>query len=106
MDIIKLKDVAIKNIETDMYCLSEGCPTCGYGSDYCTEVDIYFNDGTRLGCKLHESNGYSTDFSVGYFVILFCSNLQNIQEMSKNDFVEWFKDIISKDFYGRIDFTS
>ena len=40
-EIIKLKDDAITSIDTGNWSIG-GCPTCDYGSDYCTEIKIYF----------------------------------------------------------------
>ena len=104
MDIIKLKDVAIKNIDTDMNCLSEGCVTCGYGSDYCTEVAIKFSDNSYIHAEYHESYNYSDKFSIGYFVRLFCQNIQTIELMTKDEFVGWFKATVSEDFYDEVTF--
>ena len=98
MAIIKLIDNAIVNIETDMNCYDEGCITCGYGSDYCTEIIIQFSDNSCIHAEYHESYHYSDTFSLGYFIGLFCRNVQNIESMTKDEFVNWFKMTVSNDF--------
>lgn len=104
MVIIKLKDSAIENIDTDMTCYDEGCPTCGYGSDYCTEVVIKFSDNSYIHAEYHESDDCSDTFSIGYFVRLFCQNIQNIESMTKDEFIGWFKATVSNDFYNDVKF--
>ena len=104
MIVIKLKDSAIENIKTDMTCLSEGCETCGYGSDYCTEIAIKFSDNTYYHAEYHESYNYSDSFSIGYFVRLFCQNIQTIETMTKDEFIDWFKATVSNDFYNNVNF--
>lgn len=104
MVIIKLKDSAIENIDTDMTCYDEGCPTCGYGSDYCTEIVIKFSDNNYIRAEYHDSYDYSDTFSIGYFVRLFCQNIQNIESMTKDEFIGWFKATVSNDFYNDVKF--
>lgn len=104
MVIIKLKDSAIENIDTDMTCYNEGCVTCGYGSDYCTEVGIRFSDNTYYHAEYHESYNYSDSFSIGYFVRLFCQNVSNIEVMSKDEFIDWLRATLSKDFNNKVSF--
>lgn len=104
MEIIKLKNSVIENIDTDMTCLSEGCWTCGYGSDYCTTITIRFDDNDRLRAERHSEYDYDEDFSIGYFVRLFCQNFENIQEMDKEDFIQWFKNEVSSQF-SRVEFN-
>lgn len=104
MIIIKLKDSAIENIDTDMTCLSEGCETCGYGSDYCTEIAIKFSDNTYYHAEYHESYNYSDSFSIWYFVRLFCQNIQTIEAMTKDEFIDWIRYKLSNDFHNKVSF--
>lgn len=105
MTIIKLKDCSIENIDTDMTCYSEGCETCGYGSDYCTEVTVEFDDYTSINAEYHSEYNYDDNFSIGYFVRLFCQNFEKIQNMTKDTFIEWFKNTVSEDFYNDVKFS-
>lgn len=104
MTIIKLRDSAIENIDTDMTCYDEGCPTCGYGSDYCTEVAIKFSDNTYYHAEYHTSYNYSDSFSIEYFVRLFCQNIQNIEAMTKDEFIDWIRAKLSNDFNNKVSF--
>lgn len=100
MVIIKLKDCSIENINTNMICYFEGCHTCGYGSDYCTEITIRFDDHSRMVAEYHSEYDYDEDFSIGYFVRLFCQNFESIQNMTKDDFIYWFKNEVGNQFFG------
>lgn len=102
MQIVKLTDSYISDIQTDLDCLSRGCETCGYGSDYCTTVKIYFGDSwsDKICAEYHNSYSFSESFSIGYFVRMFCNNIEAIQNMSKDEFQKWFMKTVENDFSG------
>lgn len=106
-EIVKLQDCSIVDIQTDMDCLSAGCKTCGYGSDYCTTVKVaifngedkdYRNKYTYLEAEYHESYNFSEEFSIGYFIRLFAKNYEKITTFTKKEFIDWYKDVLKKDF--------
>lgn len=87
--LISLIDDAIMDVVTYTFLESEGCPTCGYGSDYCTDVTIYFKNENFITTSVHSST-LDTSFSVSFFVRFFCSNLEKIQQMTKQEFIDFF----------------
>lgn len=97
MEIIKLVDDAVINIYTDHDYIS-GCPTCDYGSDYCTEVIIAFNNHKRIIIERHQMYDFDEDFSIGYFIKLFCSNNEKFASMTADEFIEFITTEIKKDF--------
>lgn len=98
MEIIKLVDDAVTNIYTDHQCYCEGCPTCGYGSDYCTTMEIYFKNHSYIKFENHNMYDFDEDFSIGYFIKLFCSNNEKFTSMTADEFVEFITTEIKKDF--------
>ncbi len=98
IEIIKLKDDAVIDFNMNCECYSTGCPTCGYGSDYCTEMEICFKNHSSISFKLHEMYGYVESFSVGYFMKLFCSNFEKFSEMTVDEFINFATTEIKKDF--------
>ena len=100
MKIIKLKDNAVINIKTDNYCYDRGCDTCGYDSDYCTELTITFDDMDTYTYERHQMYHYDENFSIGYFVKLFCSNIDTFANMAKEEFKKFIENKIKEDFQG------
>lgn len=96
-EIIRLKDDVITSIDTDHWSVG-GCPTCDYGSDYCTQVDIYFKNHPRIGFARHKMYYYDEDFSVGYFIQLFCNNFDKFVDMTADEFVNFITEKIKADF--------
>jgi hypothetical protein len=96
--IIELKDGAVTDIYTDQCCYSGGCETCGYGSDYCTELTITFDDNDTYTAERHKMYDYDENFSIGYFVKLFCANVDNFAEMTKEEFKHFIANKIKEDF--------
>ena len=97
-EIIKLKDDAVIRIDTDHNCYSLGCPTCGYGSDYCTEMEIGFKNHQGITFTRHKMYDFDEDFSVGYFIGLFCSNYEKFADMTADEFIEFITTEIKRDF--------
>ena len=97
MEIIKLADDVVTAIDTDHSYIS-GCPTCDYGSDYCTQIEIEFNIHKGIRFERHQMYNYDEDFSIGYFIKLFCGNYEKFVTMTADEFVEFITTEIKKDF--------
>lgn len=97
-EIIKLKDDAVIDFYTNHTCYDTGCPTCGYGSCYCTEMEIYFINHSSISFELDEMYGYNEDFSLGYFMRLFGLNFEKFSEMTVDEFINFTTTEIKKDF--------
>ena len=100
MEIIKLKDNAVIDIKTDNYCYNRGCDTCGYGSDYCKELVVRFDDMDTYTYERHQMYDYDESFSIGYFIKLFCANIDTFVNMTKEEFKEFIDNKIKEDFQG------
>lgn len=97
-EIIKLTDDAVVDIKTDYDCYSLGCPTCGYGSDFCTTMEIRFKNHNAIGFENHNMYEYDEAFSVGYFIKLFCSNNEKFSSMTAEEFIDFITTEITRDF--------
>lgn len=100
-EIIKLKDDAITNIDTGHWSI-HGCPTCDYGSDYCTEIKIYFKNYPSITFERHKMYEYDEDFSVGYFIKLFCINCDKFADMTASEFIDFITTEITRDFEVKV----
>ena len=100
-EIIKLKDDAVTSIDTNHWSIG-GCPTCDWGSDYCTEIEIYFKNHPRIIFERHKMYYYDEDFSVGYFIKLFCTNYEKFADMTASEFVDFITTEITRNFEVKI----
>ena len=96
-EIITLTDDAVVDIATDHY-YSPGCPTCDYGSDYCTTMEILFKAHTPIRFARHQMYEYDENFSVGYFIRLFCCNAERFPSMTAEEFIAFITAEITRDF--------
>lgn len=85
--LIKMVDGGLVNY-TDNYNYVEGCPTCDYGSEYITELDI---DLTKYKLHIETNKMYDYVLSEGQMIKLFLSEYNNIQSMTEAEFIGWFK---------------
>ena len=46
----------------------------------------------------HRMYGYDEDFSVGYFIKLFCTNYEKFADMTVSEFVDFITTEITRDF--------
>lgn len=81
--LIELKDVTITRIYED-YFANGGCETCDWGSSYGYEYDFTFSDETTFTVKLGDM--YDSPVSEGDLMIFFLNNLEEIKEMTKEEF--------------------
>ena len=83
-EILKLKDGAITNIESDNWKM-DGCPTCDFGAKYITELTV---KTTSLSIKIEFANEYDY-VSVATILSVFLQNTNTITEMTERQFADW-----------------
>lgn len=85
--LIKMLDGGILNYVDDNYHY-DGCPTCNYGSEYITEVDITLVHHT-IHIKTNQMYEYA--LSEGQMIRLFLTEYDAIRAMTEKEFIDWFK---------------
>ena len=85
--LIKMVDGGLVNYDDD-YRSYGGCPTCDYGSEYITEINITL---THYKIYVKTNQMYEYVLSEGQMMKLFLSEYNTIQSMTENEFTEWFK---------------
>jgi hypothetical protein len=85
--LIKMIDGGLVSYVDDFYNYS-GCPTCNYGSEYITEIDIVL---TQYKIHVKTNQMYEYVISEGQMMTLFLSEYNTIQTMTEKEFVDWFK---------------
>ena len=99
--LIKMVDGGLVNYTDDCYSYG-GCPTCDYGSEYITEIDITL---TRYKVHVRTNQMYEYVLSEGQMIRLFLSEYNTIQAMTEKGFIDWFKEKlveITKDDFNEI----
>lgn len=86
--LIKMVDGGLVNYTDDCYSYG-GCPTCDYGSEYITEIDITL---THYKVHVRTNQMYEYVLSEGQMIRLFLSEYNAIQEMTEKGFIDWFKE--------------
>ena len=101
--LIKTTDGGIVDIKTDETCLLQGCPTCGYGSEYLSEITVYL---TKYKVEAKIEHEYECFITVEDTLKLFLPNIDKIQLMREKEFVVWFMNwVVGKAPETKIDFT-
>lgn len=85
--LIKMIDGGIVNYEDNSYHY-DGCPTCNYGSEYITEIDITLVHHT-IHIKTNQMYEYA--LSEGQMIRLFLTNYDTIRTMTEKEFIDWLK---------------
>lgn len=85
--LIKMIDGGILNYVDDNY-YYEGCPTCDYGSEYITEIDITLVHHT---IHIKTNQMYEYVLSEGQMIRLFLTEYDTIRTMTEKEFIDWFK---------------
>lgn len=93
--LLKLKDGRIERFKDDSYHYG-GCPTCDYGSEYITEVDITL---TKYKIHIETNQMYNYALSVGDMMRILLGNVDEIREMTEQEFTVWLEGAI-KDQIG------
>lgn len=83
-EILKLKDGAITNIESDNW-KTDGCPTCDYGAEYITELNVK-TTGFSVKIEFADENDY---VSTATILSVFLKNVNIITEMTERQFINW-----------------
>ena len=85
--LIKMLDGGILNyVDDNSY--YEGCPTCDYGSEYITEIDITLVHHT---IHIKTNQVYEYVLSEGQMIRLFLTEYDTIRTMTEKEFIDWFK---------------
>jgi hypothetical protein len=95
--LIKMLDGGIEDYTDNFYSYG-GCPTCDYGSEYITEIDITF---TRYKLHIETNNMYEYVISEGQMIRLFLTEYNTIQAMTEMEFIKWFKEKLLELAYDR-----
>jgi hypothetical protein len=95
--LIKTTDGGIVDIKTDEDCLCEGCPTCGYGSVYLSEITVYL---TKYKIEAKVTNEYEYAMTVEDTLKLFLPHIDKIQLMREKEFVVWFMNWVAENAAG------
>lgn len=85
--LVELVDGGILDITSDNYHY-DGCETCDFGSEYVNEYDIKMTKGV-LVVKIEQMYDYA--LTEGFMMSTMLKNIDNIKEMTENEFVEWLK---------------
>lgn len=85
--LITMLDGGLVNY-TDDFHYYEGCPTCDYGSEYITEIDITL---THYTINVTTNQMYEYAITEGQMIKLFLSEYNTIQTMTEKEFIDWFK---------------
>lgn len=83
-EILKLKDGAITNIKCDNWKI-DGCPTCDYGAEYITELNVK-TTGLFIEISFNEERDY---VSTATILSVFLQNVDTITEMTERQFADW-----------------
>lgn len=90
--LIKMVDGGLVNYEDDSYSFG-GCPTCNYGSEYITEIDLTL---TKYKVHIRTNKMYDYVISEGDMMKIFLSNYEEITNLTEKEFLDWFKMQIMK----------
>ncbi len=85
--LIKMVDGGLVNYVDDYYSY-RGCPTCDYGSEYITEIDITL---TKHKVHVQTNQMYEYVLSEGQMMRLFLSEYNTIEAMTEKEFIDWLK---------------
>lgn len=101
--LIKTTDGGIVDIKTDEICLLQGCPTCGYGSEYLSMITVYL---TKYKVEAKVTDEYECILTVEDTLKLFLPHIDKIQLMREKEFVVWFMNWVANNApEAKIDFT-
>lgn len=85
--LLKMVDGGLIDYQDDCYNYS-GCPTCDYGSEYITEINITL-ENYKIFIKTNQMYEYA--LSESDMMKLLLRNYEAIQTLTEKEFVEWFK---------------
>ena len=85
--LITMVDGGLVTYDDDSYSYG-GCPTCDYGSQYITEIDITL---TKYDIHIKTNQMYDYVLSEGDMMKLLLSNYDEIRAMTEKEFTDWLK---------------
>lgn len=88
MMLIKMVDGGIVDYHDNSYCMSAGCPTCGYGSKYINEIDVRL---TKCDIHVEINNMYEHALSEGHMMKIFLGEYDAIRNLTEKEFCRWLK---------------
>ena len=86
--LLKMKNGGILDITQDNQYI-QGCPTCDYGSEYISEMQIKL---TNIYINVEANSKCNYSLSDGLIMKIILPNVNEIQEMSELEFAKWFED--------------
>lgn len=99
--LIKLKDGLILDIKDDWNVEIDRCPTCGLDEEYISDISfkIQSNNGKVEWFNFRSSDFESFVMSIADIIKIFISNIESFENMSIEDFEQWVKDNIFKEYH-------
>lgn len=91
--IIKLIDGGVIEIDDSSWKSSDGCETCGWGTEYTTDMQVYCTKYTA-----YISVDSSSNVSIGFVMSVVLNNLDDIKKMTEREFIDWFYEQIKKEY--------
>lgn len=82
---LRLDGAELISYEDDSYCDSLGCPTCGYGREYVTEIHI---KTTNYDVEIKLTDEYDNAFTTADAIRIFAVNLSLFTE---EEFLEYIR---------------
>ena len=92
--LLKLKNGYIKDIVSDYEYYPGSCPTCDYGAQYISKLNIYLSSKT---INVEVSNFSEYELTDGYLIKLFICNLEEIKKLTEEEFCTWFKEKLNEE---------
>ena len=86
--LVKLKDGCIKSIYTDEEYYPGSCPTCNYGEEYISTVDLYL---TKYTVNSSIESAYK-QITIDEVLKFFLPNIEDIREMTEAEFIKYYKE--------------
>ena len=85
---VKLKDGYLSGMDYETSLEDAGCPTCGYGESWATDITVYFQ-GKKEDNALYIS---PAEISVGSLIMVFCRNIEKFKSMTHDECFAFLKE--------------
>lgn len=87
--LLELVDGKLINIKSDIWCENSGCPTCAYGSEYITQIDVILTSYT-MSMSINKMYEYAF-VTIDDILKIILRNICAINSMTQLEFITWFK---------------
>lgn len=87
--LLELVDGKLINIKSDIWCENSGCPTCAYGSEYITQLDVILTSYT-MSMSINKMYEYAF-VTIDDILKIILRNICAINSMTQLEFIKWFK---------------